>query len=170
MQVLVTHEYSLPSWWAYVVLTLHTIGSCLIGTYWFQCLGGQSIPMSQVMLSCFHLSSGAPFQCVNVTVFCMAPENASWAQEDLCNSGNSILWICFNMDRTFVVRSMCHTSQCLSVTKTWFRFWCHMISSVIPPESHESLIFLSPESWHDKYTLGLSMWLCEITGLDKDMR
>lgn len=36
-------------------------------------------------------------------------------------------------------------------------------------QSHESLVFLSSESWHDKYAFGLSMWLCEITGLDEDV-
>lgn len=64
-----------------------------------------------------------------------------------------------------MVISTWHTFQRFSVTETWFGFWRHTPSSAIPPESHESLVFLSPESWHDKYTFGLSIWLCEIISL-----
>lgn len=124
--------------------------------------------MSQVMLSCFQFSSGALPQRVNVTVLHMALENASRAQGDLCNSVKPILWICFSVDRTFVVISTWHTSQCFPVTETQFEFW-HRTIRDIPPESHESLVFLSLESWHDKYTFGLSMWLCETTGPDEDV-
>lgn len=68
-----------------------------------------------------------------------------------------------------MVISTWHTSQRFSVTETWFGFWRHMPSSTVPPESHESLVFRSLEGWHDKYTFGLSMWLCEIIGLGEDM-
>lgn len=41
-----------------------------------------------------------------------------------------------------MVISTWHTSQRFSVTKTWFGFWRHTPSSTVPPESHESLVFL----------------------------
>lgn len=68
-----------------------------------------------------------------------------------------------------MVLSTRHASQCSSVTKTPFGLGRHIVASAICPESHESSVFLSPESWHDKYTFGLSMWLCEITGPDEDV-
>lgn len=40
----------------------------------------------------------------------------------------------------------------------------HMLSRPFL-QSQESLVFLPPESWHDKYAFGLSMRLPEITGL-----
>lgn len=149
--------------WLYIQLAL-----VLLESINFNVLGKQSIQMSHVMLSCFQFSSGALFQCVNVTVLRITLQNAFWAQEDLCNSVNPVLWICFNVERTFVAISTWHTSQCFSMTKTPFGFWRHTISRTISLESHESLVFLSPESWHDKYTFGLSKWLCEITGPNED--
>jgi hypothetical protein len=75
----------------------------------------------------------------------------------------------FLMNKTCMVISTWHTSQCSFVTKTQFGLGRHIVSSATCPASHESSVFLSPESWHDKYTFGLSMWLCEIIGLDEDM-
>lgn len=66
-----------------------------------------------------------------------------------------------------MVISIWHTSQRFSVTETWLGFWRHTPSSAIPPESHESLVFLSHEGLHNKYMFGLSRWLCEIIGLRK---
>ena len=74
------------------------------------------------------------------------------------------------MDRTFVVISKGHTSQRFSLTEMQRGFLRHTISGSVPPESHESLVLVSPGSWHDKYTFGLSAWLCEITGLHEHMR
>ena len=68
-----------------------------------------------------------------------------------------------------MVMSMGHTAQHFSVTETRFGSLRHTISSAVPPESHESLVFLSPESWHDKYTFGLRVCLRQITGPRENM-
>lgn len=159
---------SLSSRWVYTALTLHRVGPCVVKAYSFQCLRGAGIHMSQV-LSCFPFGSGALFHQVNVSVSCVALGNTSWAQEDLGHSANPVLWISYNVDRTFVVISKGHTSQCFSLTEMQCGFLRHTISGSVPPESHESLVFVSPRSWHDKYTFGLSAWLCEITGPHEHM-
>lgn len=60
------------------------------------------------------------------------------------------------MERTCMVISTRHTSQCFSVTKTQLVLGRHIVSSAICPASHESSVFLSPESWHDNTHLALA--------------
>lgn len=150
--------------WLYTQLAL-----VLLELINFNVLEEQGMQMPQVTLSCFQFSSEALFQRVNVSILCMALENASWAQEDLCHSANPVLWIRFNTDRTFVVMSTGHTSQHFSVMETRFGILRHTVSSAVLPEPHESLVFLSPESWHDKYTFGLWVCLRQITGPHENM-